>query len=329
MKPLRIATLLLLISLSQAPVWSAEWSENFADNPASDGWQVWPLAGTTNLFAWNNESQALDVTWDSSQPNNFFYRPLNTVASSADNFSLELDLVMKNIQAGVDPDKPYAFELTLGFLNLDQALKPGFIRGTAANTPNLVEFSYFPDTGFGATISPVMSTTNSKFFPSFNFPLELVPGGLFHIRMSYSASRKALSTTITLNGEPFGPILDALIPNETADFRINAFSITSYSDAGQKPGFQGSLFAQGTIDNIRLNFPDPPVRNLRIIRLNNLNQAAFDASPRWLYTLERSLDLATWQTAATPVQGGTDPITIPDTNAPSNLAFYRVKAVLP
>lgn len=326
MNPLLIVTLFLLISLSQAPAWSAELMENFSSNPVAHGWQ-W--AGTTNLFAWNGESQALDVTWDSSKPNSFFYRPLYTVASSADAFSLELDLIMNTIQAGVDPIKPYAFELTFGFLNLEQALNSGFIRGTAANTPNLVEFSYFPDTGFGATISPILSTANSRFFPSFNFPLELTPGGQFHIKMNYSADRKALSTTMTLNGEPFGPIQDALLPNETTDFRINAFSITSYSDAGQKPGFQGSLFAQGTIDNIVLTFPDPPIRNLRILRLNNLNQALFDASPRWLYTLERSVDLTDWQTTAAPVPGGTDPITITDTNGPSNLAFYRIKAVLP
>jgi hypothetical protein len=326
MKPLSSVSLFLLPFLIHASAWSAELREDFSHDPASDGWQ---MAGTTNLFSWNGESQALDVTWDSSKPNSFFYHPLHTVASIADDFSLELDLVMKNIQAGVDPNKPYAFELTFGFLNLEQAFKAGFIRGTSANSPDLVEWSYFPDTGFGATISPVITTTNSRFFPSFNFPLELTPDGLFHIKMIYIAGRKALSTTITLNGEPFGPIEDALLPDASADFRINAFSITSYSDAGQQPGFEGSLFAQGTIDNITLNFPDPPVRNLRFIRFNNQNQATFDGSPRWLYTLERSGDLFTWQTTATPVMGETAPITIGDTNAPANVAFYRVRAVLP
>lgn len=318
--------LLLVSGLAHASGWSAELREDFSRDPAADGWQV---AGTTHLFSWNAESQALDVTWDSSKPNSFFHHPLHTVASMADDFSLELDLVMNTIQAGVDPNKPYAFELAFGFLNLEQALKSGFVRGTAANTPNLVEFTYFPDTGFGATISPVLSTTHSRFFPSFNFPLELATGGLFHIKMTYSAARTALSTTITCNGEPFGPIQDALLPDNTTDFRINAFSINSYSDAGQKAGFQGSLFAQGTIDNLILNFPDPPIRNLRFIKVNNLDQAVFEGSPRWLYTLETSVDLATWQTAASPVPGGAVPIHITDTNAPTNLAFYRVKAVLP
>ncbi len=326
MKQLRLATLFLLMSLSVATAWGAELREDFSSDPAPNGWK---MVGATNLFVWNVESQALDVTWDSSNSNSFFYHPLNTVVSMADDFSLDLDLVMHNIQAGIDPDKPYAFELAFGFLNLEQAFKTGFIRGTSANTPNLIEWTYFPDTGFGATISPVISTTNSRFFPSFNFPMELTPGGLFHITMTYSAAKKALSTMITLNGEPFGPIEDVLLPDASVDFRINALSITSYSDIGQQPGFAGSLFAQGTIDNLILTFPDPPIRNLRFVLQNNQNQAAFNGSPRWFYTMERSVDLVFWQTAATPVLGDTAPIVITDTNAPVNFAFYRVKAVLP
>jgi hypothetical protein len=326
MKQLRLATLFLLMCLSLATAWTAELREDFSSDPGPDGWK---LVGATNLFAWNVQSQALDVTWDSSNPNSFYYHPLNTVVSMADDFSLDLDLVMHNIQAGIDPDKPYAFELAFGFLNLEQAFKAGFIRGTSASTPNLVEWTYFPDTGFGATISPVISTTNSRFHPSFNFPMELMPGGLFHIKMTYSAARKALSTTITLNGEPFGPIEDVLLPDASVDFRINAFSITSYSDAGQQPGFAGSLFAQGTIDNLILTFPEPPIRNLRFVLQNNQNQAAFNGNPRWLYTLERSVDLIVWQTSSTPVLGGTAPMAITDTNAPVKFAFYRVKAVLP
>jgi len=326
MKHRQAIILLLLASLIYVRGWGAELKTDFSRDPGTAGWQV---AGSTNLFAWNKESQALDVTWDSSKPNSFFYHTLNTVASMADDFSLELDLVMNTIQAGVDPNKPYAFELAFGFFNLEQAVSPGFIRGTAANTPNLVEFTYFPDTGFGATISPVLTTTNSRFFPSFNFPLELAAGGLFHIKMTYSAARTALSTTITLNGEPFGPIQDALLPDNTTDFRINAFSINSYSDAGQQAGFEGSLLARGTIDNLILTFPEPPIRNLRILRINNHEGVAFDGSPRWLYTLEKSVDLATWQTAATPVFGGPAPMAITDTNTPAKLAFYRVKAVLP
>src|SRR5258708_6701764 len=50
-------------------------AENFSADPLLDGWQVF---GDTNQFQWNSTDQNLDVTWDSTKPNSFFYHPLGT-----------------------------------------------------------------------------------------------------------------------------------------------------------------------------------------------------------------------------------------------------------
>jgi len=50
----------------------------------------------------------------------------------------------------------------------------------------------------------------------------------------------------------------ALHPSFT-DFRVDAFAIASYSDAGA----QGSLVAHGIIDRLQIELPAPPVRGLQ------------------------------------------------------------------
>jgi hypothetical protein len=48
---------------------AATISENFANDPLRNGWQIF---GDTNLFQWDSTNQNLDVTWDSSQTNSYF-----------------------------------------------------------------------------------------------------------------------------------------------------------------------------------------------------------------------------------------------------------------
>ena len=83
------------------------------------------------------------VTWDSSQPNSYFYHPLGTILTRNDDFSLEFDLQLNDAEAS-----GYGFELAIGFLNLAEATSTNFNRSTGANSPDLVEFTYFPDAGY-------------------------------------------------------------------------------------------------------------------------------------------------------------------------------------
>ena len=60
-------------------------TENFSHDPALDGWQVF---GDTNLFHWDSVNHNLQVTWDSSQSNSYFYHPLGTILGTNDDFSM-------------------------------------------------------------------------------------------------------------------------------------------------------------------------------------------------------------------------------------------------
>src|SRR5213082_3198570 len=149
--------------------------EDFASAPAANGWRVF---GDTNLFHWNPVNENLEVTWDSSQTNSYFHRPLGTVLTKSDDFGLAFDLRPSEIAVGVNPNKRSTFELAVGFLNFIDAASTNFERGIGVNSSygprNLAEFDYFPDSGLGATISPTMISSNNQFAAGFDFPLPAV-----------------------------------------------------------------------------------------------------------------------------------------------------------
>ena len=152
MRPVRpISPILLLTALLMAARGStraATITEDFATDPRTRGWT---LFGDSTLFVWNAASDNVSVTWDSSRTNSYFYLPLGTILPRADDFSLALDLKISDIAAGVT--KPSTFELAFGFLNLVDATKTNFFRGNGLDSPNLVEFDYFPAAG---NISPTI-----------------------------------------------------------------------------------------------------------------------------------------------------------------------------
>src|SRR4051812_10579872 len=76
--------------------------ENFATDPAPRGWVAF---GTNDLIHWNSQEQNLNVTWDSSQPNNYFRLPLGTILERSDDFEAVLDLYLEDIAAGVNGSK--------------------------------------------------------------------------------------------------------------------------------------------------------------------------------------------------------------------------------
>jgi hypothetical protein len=309
-----------VLSIAQATTIATK----FSSDPALTGWQIF---GDTNLFQWDSTNQNLAVTWDSSQPNSYFFHPLDTIYSKTNDFLIAFDLRLNDITVGTTPDRPFTFEIAVGLLNTANATNAGFIRGFGS-APNIVEFTYFPnDTNdFGATVSTLFISSQTNFSGGgFTAPLEMATNTLFHVVMLYTAANQTLHTTMTADGAHFGPIQDAYLGGWFDDFQVDAVSINSYSDEGQYPGFEGSILAHGVVVNFAFASPPP----LGVINAVAAGKIQFSATTNWLYTLQRTTDLQTWTNVLTTTSGGTTNLVLQDTNAPSDKAFYRVTADLP
>ena len=306
---------------------AAVLQQDFSDDPAAAGWRVF---GDTNLFHWNATNLNLEVTWDSSRPNSYFYHPLGTILARDDDFSIAFDLRLDDIGAGRDSTKTNAFEIALGLCNIDDSMRPNFLRGTGTNSPNLVEFDYFWPAYWGATISPQFVSTNADGF-NYNGPddftlIALTPGNLYRVLMNYTASNSTMSVTMTENGAPFGPINSVPLSPYFADFRVGTFAITSYSDAGDD---YDSVLGHGIVDNIVVTTPPPPVQNLSGQMHQGAWQAQFISRNHFLYTLERTTDFQAWATVSPPTAGNDGTLQLQDTNSTALRAFYRVRAERP
>jgi hypothetical protein len=122
-----------------------------------------------------------------------------------------------------------------------------------------------------------------------------------------------------------GPLDDATVGGGFGDFAVDTLSISSYNDAGQYPGYEGSVLAHGTVDNLTAAAPLP------VAGLNPLvaGQVQFQSDTNWTYTLEQTANLKTWSAAAPAVCGNGAALTLQATNPPAAGAFYRVRADLP
>jgi hypothetical protein len=326
MRKVRVGlTLAGLIAASSGQ--AATLAENFSSNPLQDGWRIF---GDTNLFQWDSTNHNLDVTWDSSQPNSYFYHPLGTILARDNDFSLAFDLQLNEAEA-----TGYSFELAIGFLNLAEATNADFERSTGKNSPDLVEFDYFPNTGYsyGATVWPVFVDSNSDF--NWNGAGDYtiytpIPGDWYHIVMTYAASNQSMVTTMTNFEQTSGVTIVDPLDDYFADFRVNTISISSYSTAGDTDGRGDSIYAQGVVDNFVITLPPPPVRNLTGAFSNGVWQVQFCSQcGGWLYTLERTADFQSWTTVSPTVPGNGTNLFLQDPNPPANKAFYRVSASRP
>ena len=302
-------------------------TENFSSNPLADGWQIF---GDTNLFQWDSLNQDLQVTWDSSQPNSYFYHPLGTILSRDDDFELSFDLTLLDETNGMTPGQPYTFEIAVGFLNLVSATRTNFYRGSGVNAAygpvNLVEFNFFPAfSTYEATIDQVVvGTNNSKWLYNENNLLDLPLGDLFHIDMSYLGGPETLTTTLTNGGVQYGTTQIIQVP-AGFDFRVGVVSVTSYSDQHS----DGSILAHGILDNLVVTVPPPPVQNLTGSWSNGVFQAQFLSRGNWFYTLERTGDFQSWTGILSTTSSNSTYLVMQDTSPTPGKAFYRVCASRP
>jgi hypothetical protein len=331
MKIATIESLALAGLLACANSLAATFQEDFASDPAARGWQVF---GDASLFRWNSTNGNLRVTWDSSRTNSYYHRPLGTILARDDDFELAFDLRLDSIAIGTTPGKPFSFQVAVGLVNLASATDPAMFRGTGINATNgprnVCEFNYFPDSGFGATVSPTIISSNNQFASAFTFPLELTSNDVFRVVMTYTASNQTLTTVMTKNGGPFGPIDSVQLGGGFTDFRLDTLAVCSYSDAGQSPPeFAGSILATGAVDNLSLVLPEPPVQDLAGTLTNDTWRAEFLSRTNWAYLLERSTNLTAWSPAASSAAGNGGVLTLIDTNPPPDQGFYRIRAERP
>lgn len=303
---------------------AATFTESFTAAPAANGWQSF---GNANLFQWDSTNQNLYVTWDSAQTNSYAYRPLGTILTRTDVFSASFDLTFDDYAAGVDPEKTGAAPVALGFFNLAEAKRTNFFRGVGQNNTygarSLVEFNFFPPFEiYSPTIGQVVVSTNAQWLYNHSNLLPMTTGQTFRVTMSYSNA--TLTTTVTNNGIKYG--VPQIIPVPTTrDFRCDAFSISSYTDAMST----SSLLAHGRVDNLVLTLPPPPIQGMTGGFNGSSWRVQFISQTNWLYTLERTTNFSAWNAVSSSQPGNNNLLPLTDPLPPTAQAAYRVRAERP
>ena len=312
-----------------------EMGQDFTSDPMAQGWSIF---GDPGLFRWNQARQNLEVIWDSSRPNSYFQWPLGTLLTRSDDFSVALDLELNDIIGGFNPSKPAPMQLAFGFQNRSEAESPGFNRPTSSDSPDLVEFNFFPDTGFGPTVWPAVYSTNSamNYNGSGDFSLFDLPVGVpMHIVLNFASSNQTLTTMITTNGVLAGPITTARLATQSSSFggpftqfQVDTFAISSYTDQGVAAGpYASSILAHGAVDNILVTVPPPPIRHLSHSWSEGQWVEAFISRTNWNYVLQATTNLSTWSNVGTLQPGNGGRMLMQDTPSgaiPSR--FYRIQA---
>ncbi len=315
--------------------------EDFSTNPQAGSWQEF---GDTNLFSWNSTNGTLEVTWDSTQPNSYFYHPLGLQLTRYDDFSVEFDLRLSDIASGVEPGKTGPLQISLGLLNLAEATSTNFMRGAFGAAPDVAEFDYYTD-GFynyggvnypspaSAVPSFIPGTDPTHYSPIFvsDYETELPTNQTVHIRLAYTGVDQTARLTATTNGVPLGQLPPLVLGDSsnsqvipTDNFHVDTFSISSYSSAGDD---FDSVLAHGTVDNLVVQASLVPVGRISGgLTSGGAWQAQFFTHTNWAYTLERTSDFKSWAPVSVTLRGTEDQMTLQDTNSLPAQAFYRVRA---
>lgn len=340
LKKIRLSVVAGLLAWSLSSVRAVTISENFVADPLQNGWKTF---GNSNLFVWNATNRNLEVTWDSRSTNSFFYQPLGTIVTREDDYSIEFDLRLADIQSGIEPFKTGPLQIALGFVKFSVVSDSNFGRGIYGGAPNLAEFNYYTDGyyDFGgiwpspaATVPSFISGVDSfAYCPSYIAPYDnvLPTNQVLHVTLSFTAANQTATLSITSNGVPVGS-LPALVLNEangfktTDNFYVDTFSISSYSSFGDD---YDSVLAHGTIGNLIITVPPPPVQNLAGNFQGGQWQCTFTSRTNWLYALERSTNLVNWTAVISDSPGVDGTKFLSDTNSTTAQAFYRIRAERP
>ncbi|HZF02080.1 MAG TPA: hypothetical protein VE344_09320 [Methylomirabilota bacterium] len=313
-------------------------TENFSADPLQNGWQIF---GDTNLFQWDSANQNLNVIWDSSQPNSYFFHSLGVTLTKDYDFSIQFDLELADITSGNEEGKTSPMPIGIGFLNFADAANTGFGRWMYGGAPNIAELDYFApgsysdDTGthlIAPTLTPTfISNDGFVYAPSVYIPYEvsLPTSQIIHVTLTYTGTNQTLTATFQTNGVDCLEIPPVVLPDDFGandNFAVDTFSISSYSSAGDP---YDSVLAHGTVGNIVVTVPPPAIQNFTAAVSNSVSRVIFTSQPVWNYTLQRTADFQAWTDIVTAPGGNGTPLSLSDTNPPTDKAFYRVKAERP
>jgi hypothetical protein len=315
--------------------------EDFSSDPLSNGWQRF---GDTNLFHWNSTNGNLEVTWDSTHPNSYFYRPLNLTLTRYDDFTLEFDLRLSAIASGVEPGKTGPLQIGIGLLNLAGATSTNFMRGAWGGAPDVAEFAYYTSGYYedSGVIYPSPASTVPSFIPG-NAPRHYAPVFLsvfenelpneqtVHVRLAYTGADQTAVLSVTTNGVSLSQLEPLWLSDSgnsqftlTDTFRVDTLSISSYSSIGDP---FDSVLAQGTVDNLTVTAQLQPITHfIGGPATNGYWVAQFFAHSNWVYTLERTSDFKSWLPVSEALRGTEDYLGLQDTNILPVQAFYRIQA---
>jgi hypothetical protein len=305
-----LSVLLLVAATGQA----ALVYEKFATNPTLDGWRSF---GVTNLFQWDAANHVLDVTWDSTQSNSYYYHPLDRTYTKADSFCVQFDLnLADDVAVGY-------FELAIGLGNFSQLTSTNFSRANAAS-PDLFELDYFPGgaASYGPSIDATLVDANDVFFFAYDDSQPINTNMVYRVVLMHLAGADSIGGTIFTNGVPMSTLPDVYTEAGLGDFQLDTLAVLSYTTLDDAYG--DSLLAHGTVAN--LAFASPlPVGMVQAVAAGGV-QTSSDTN--WMYTLEQTTGFETWTAVATATGNGTN-LLLQATNPPSGAAFYRVRADLP
>ncbi len=263
--------------------------EDFSIDPFTRGWQ---RLGEADLFGWDAAGERLRVTWDSSRSNSACVIPLSTRLTRTDDFEFSVDLTLEDVAIGLNPDQPYTFQLAIGWISVGDFAGAGFRRGTGNEAWNVVEFDYFPDSGFGPTISPVALSTNRQWFwQPMTIGVALETNRAYRIQMTFDGLNQEIRTVLTVDGLRGPEVKTVRAPAGFTDFRLDAFGIMSYSDAGA----DGSIRARGVLDNLALHYPEAPRPVLHWADGMAGSVLRCEGRRGWNFRLLRSGDLRNWE----------------------------------
>jgi hypothetical protein len=316
MKKIRLLAMASLFVLS---VNASTLVERFTTDPSLDGWQIF---GDTNLFQWDSTNHVLDVTWDSTQPNSYFYHPLGVTLTTNDSFCVQFDLQLTNATVSGSGN-----EIAIGLLHFSDATNADFNRANSP-LPNLFEFDYFPAFIYDGDPYPASVNATLKdsqpgyagFYVVYD-NVTLDPTIACRVVLIHRAGEGVITGVIYTNGVVVSTLPLGYGSAPVGDFRLDTLSVNCFAD----DGYGDSVFAHGTVDNLAVASPLPVDR----ISTPAIGRVQFASDTNWLYTLEQSLDFQTWTTAAPGVFGNGTNLALQATNLPAGESFYRVRADLP